>query len=117
MNPRKYSLRNDSWDLGPPEAKFPVWLQYAKWAPTADKLVHQLFQSKTSLLPLTKSLIAPLPALKVFVYENDVYFKNGPDSSDLTVRVTDTGSTDENPVVVYNGIPDWLYEGKSDFFI
>ena len=49
--------------------------------------------------------------LQVFVYENDVYFKNDPNEGTPVTRVTYSGSTDENKLVVYNGIPDWLYEG------
>lgn len=41
----------------------------------------------------------------VMVYNYDVYFRTGPKSA-TTYRVTKSGV----PGVIYNGIPDWLYE-------
>ncbi|XP_055343608.1 dipeptidyl peptidase 4-like isoform X2 [Paramacrobiotus metropolitanus] len=80
-----HAFPNDSREVGPEAVSLPVRLQYAKWAPSSDKLV--------------------------FVYENDVYFMNYTQPNNpVQKRLTSTGSTDENEVVVYNGIPDWLYE-------
>lgn len=39
------------------------------------------------------------------VYNYDIYYRLGPKSS-ITYRVTKSGV----PGVIYNGIPDWLYE-------
>lgn len=41
----------------------------------------------------------------VMVYNYDIYFRTGPNSQQV-FRVTKTGV----PGVIYNGIPDWLYE-------
>nr|CAD7432609.1 unnamed protein product [Timema monikensis] len=42
-----------------------------------------------------------------FVYKNDVYYKPRAKSSEI-YKVTNTGELG----VIYNGVPDWLYEGS-----
>lgn len=42
------------------------------------------------------------------VYNYDIYYRRGP-RSNLAYRVTN----DAVPGIVYNGVPDWLYEGKT----
>jgi hypothetical protein len=58
--------------------------------------------------PLLQHVVwAPRGNSLAFVYRNDIYYK----TSALThhvYRVTNTG----HPGVVFNGVPDWLYEGK-----
>lgn len=44
----------------------------------------------------------------IMVYNYDIYYRRGPRSTQV-YRVTN----DAVPGIVYNGIPDWLYEGKS----
>uniref|UniRef100_A0A6P7GH46 Venom dipeptidyl peptidase 4 n=1 Tax=Diabrotica virgifera virgifera TaxID=50390 RepID=A0A6P7GH46_DIAVI len=39
-----------------------------------------------------------------FIYNNDIYYK--PVEKDLVCRITYTGQSD----IIFNGIPDWLYE-------
>jgi inactive dipeptidyl peptidase 10 len=41
------------------------------------------------------------------VYNYDIYYKTGPKSAQ-SYRITKTAI----PGVIYNGVPDWLYEGK-----
>ena len=42
-----------------------------------------------------------------FVHENDLYFVSDPTAKPLKpVRLT----TDGEPEVVFNGVPDWVYE-------
>lgn len=44
----------------------------------------------------------------VFVKDNDIYYK--PSVAESAVRITTDGS--EN---IFNGVCDWVYEGKSTF--
>ncbi len=46
--------------------------------------------------------------LQVFVYGNDLYIQSGP-LQDAT-RLTNNGDL----LYYFNGIPDWLYEGKNN---
>lgn len=46
----------------------------------------------------------------IFVKDNDIYIKY--DLGRGQVRITSDGK----PGFIYNGIPDWLYQGKFDFF-
>lgn len=43
----------------------------------------------------------------IMVHNYDIYYRRGPRSTQV-YRVTN----DAVPGIVYNGIPDWLYEGK-----
>lgn len=40
------------------------------------------------------------------VYNYDIYYKTGPKSAQ-SFRITKTAV----PGIIYNGVPDWLYEG------
>lgn len=44
----------------------------------------------------------------VVVHNGDIYYKGNPKDKKSTLRLTYTGQ----PGVIFNGIPDWLYEGK-----
>jgi hypothetical protein len=46
----------------------------------------------------------------VMVYKYDIYFKTGPKAAQ-SYRITKTGQ----PGIIYNGVPDWLYEGNCNF--
>lgn len=47
--------------------------------------------------------------LQVIVHNNDIYYKdNAWDTLKQPLRITYTGK----PGVIFNGIPDWIYEGK-----
>lgn len=48
----------------------------------------------------------------VMVYNYDIYFRSGPRSIQC-YRVTKNGL----PGIIYNGVPDWLYEGKYLFIL
>lgn len=48
----------------------------------------------------------------VIVVDNDIYFKQSPSDED-DIRITNTGKID----LIYNGVPDWLYQGKYDLAI
>lgn len=50
---------------------------------------------------------APTGSGLVFVHENDLYYKIHGSRHSRVVRITDTGSS-----TVFNGIPDWLYQGQ-----
>ena len=53
---------------------------------------------------------APQGQAFAMVHDGDIYYKSSP--KDATVhRLTNSGE----PGVVFNGIPDWLYEGKKPF--
>lgn len=41
------------------------------------------------------------------VIDNDIYLRQSP-SDEEDIRITNTGQLD----LIYNGIPDWLYQGK-----
>lgn len=43
----------------------------------------------------------------VYVYENDIYFRQVPTVVTADARLTSDGE----PEGVFNGIPDWVYEG------
>lgn len=58
------------------------WLQLAEWGPTGSQLV--------------------------LVQDNDLYYKASGSAQSRVVRLTSSGK----PGVVFNGIPDWLYEGE-----
>ncbi len=55
---------------------------------------------------------APRGHALVLVYEYDIYYKSEP-RANTTYRVT----RDAIPGQIYNGIPDWLYEGRYYIFI
>ena len=46
------------------------------------------------------------------VYNYDIYYKTGPKSAQ-SYRITKTGV----PGVIFNGVSDWLYEGKKKIFL
>ncbi len=48
----------------------------------------------------------------VFVYEGDIYYYPNP-KQNKTFRLTSSA----RPGIIYNGIPDWLYEGLQVFCI
>lgn len=52
---------------------------------------------------------SPAGSELVFVYKNDLYFKYHGNRHSRVDRITDTGSS-----TVFNGIPDWLYQGKRE---
>lgn len=43
----------------------------------------------------------------ILVVDNDIFVRQSP-SDEEDVRLTNTG----HPDLIYNGIPDWLYQGK-----
>jgi inactive dipeptidyl peptidase 10 len=45
----------------------------------------------------------------VMVYNYDIYYKTGPKSAQ-SYRITKNAV----PGLIYNGVPDWLYEGEFD---
>lgn len=44
----------------------------------------------------------------IYVYENDIYYRQTPDSETNDVQLTNNGERE----AVFNGVPDWVYEGK-----
>lgn len=46
----------------------------------------------------------------IMVVDNDIYLKQSPADED-DIRITTTGVPD----LFYNGVPDWLYQGKMVF--
>lgn len=65
---------------------------------------EQIFIQKAQWSPTGNGL--------VFVYKNDLYYKIQGNRHSRVVRITDTGSS-----TVFNGIPDWLYQGKRTVFV
>ena len=45
----------------------------------------------------------------IYVHKNDIYYQVFFEGGSDTRRITNTGVPD----IVFNGIPDWVYEGKS----
>lgn len=43
----------------------------------------------------------------IIVVDNDIYLKQSPSDED-DIRITTTGQPD----LIYNGVPDWLYQGN-----
>jgi len=43
----------------------------------------------------------------VIVHQGDIYYKENPNDTSAH-RITDSAQ----PGIIYNGVPDWLYEGK-----
>lgn len=43
----------------------------------------------------------------LIIFSNDIYLRHSP-NNETDVRLTFTGMPD----VFYNGVPDWLYQGK-----
>lgn len=48
----------------------------------------------------------------IIVADNDIYLRQSP-TDEEDIRVTNTGYQN----VIYNGVPDWLYQGKRNYFI
>ena len=67
---------------------------------------------KNILLTVFSSFVLSL-FLQVFVYENNIYYQDDPASGLEPVQVTQTGQSQ----LVFNGIPDWLYEGATTIII
>lgn len=44
----------------------------------------------------------------IIVVDNDIYLKQSPSDED-DIRITTTGQPD----LIYNGVPDWLYQGNN----
>lgn len=69
--------------------------------------------SKTALddgaeqIYVQKARWSPSGSGLAFVYENDLYYKIHGNRHSRIIRITDTGSS-----TVFNGIPDWLYQGE-----
>jgi len=72
------------------------------------KIELKLGDSDTDSHPFLQHVVwAPRGNALAFVYRNDIYYKTSAVTSHV-YRVTNTG----RPGVVFNGVPDWLYEGK-----
>jgi hypothetical protein len=57
---------------------------------------------QTTLIPVDKFLVHP----QVYIFENNIYYQADVQSSSW--RLTSSGQEG----AVFNGISDWLYEGK-----
>lgn len=82
---------NAIYPLQPQQANPQLMLRYARWNRVGKGLIY--------------------------VYENDIYYRNLPDSVE-DIRLTTTGQSE----TIFNGIPDWVYEGtflkkKSKLFL
>ena len=68
----------------------------------------KLAESEGDSHPLLQHVVwAPKGNALAFVYRNDIYYKESALSPNVH-RLTNTG----RPGVVFNGVPDWMYEGK-----
>ena len=43
----------------------------------------------------------------IYVYDNDIYFRQTPASTVDDTRLTNDGEQE----AIFNGVPDWVYEG------
>jgi dipeptidyl-peptidase-4 len=59
-----------------------------------------------ALLQLVR--LAPVGNALVFVLDNDIYYRSSSSYSAEEKRVTFNGI----PGILYNGVPDWVYEGN-----
>lgn len=48
----------------------------------------------------------------ILVVDNDIFVRQSP-SDEEDIRITNTG----HPDLIYNGIPDWLYQGELFYFL
>lgn len=73
---------------GTPNPAEPDLIQYLEWSPNNQAIA--------------------------FVYGNNVYYRPTPDAA--TVQVSTTGNTD--PLnAIFNGVADWVYEGKNRYLV
>lgn len=70
------------YELAQADIRIPRQIQLVTWTPNANSIM--------------------------FVYDNNIYYKNEAISDDI-VQV----STDGVPQKIYNGVPDWVYEGEN----
>jgi dipeptidyl-peptidase-4 len=69
----------------------------------------KLWDSDVDSHPFLQHVVwAPRGNALAFVYRNAIYYKTSAMTSHV-YRVTNTG----RPGIVFNGVPDWLYEGKT----
>jgi len=54
---------------------------------------------------------SPVDHAAVWVVENDIYFSKNVEDPNSTQRLTSNGEKNK----IFNGIPDWVYEGQ--FFL
>jgi hypothetical protein len=60
-----------------------------------------------ALLQLVR--LAPVGNALVFVLDNDIYYRSSSSFGANEQRITFNGV----PGIFYNGVPDWVYEGKN----
>lgn len=69
-----------------------------------------MFTMGTALTLLTQTAIISLLSVflfsQIFIFENNIYYRTSVESRAL--RLVSTGKEE----VVFNGLADWLYEGK-----
>ncbi|XP_012223654.1 venom dipeptidyl peptidase 4 isoform X2 [Linepithema humile] len=56
--------------------------------------------------PITLALWSPIGSDLIYVYDNDIYQMTFNHSQNIVRRLTTSGKSE----VIYNGIPDWVYE-------
>lgn len=71
-----------------------------------------LSRAETSLIAnesisLQLATWAPQGNALVYVYQNNIYYRPEAEAA-VDYQITDTG----NFGTIYNGVPDWVYEGK-----
>lgn len=48
----------------------------------------------------------------LIIFQNDIYLRHSP-VEEGDIRLTFTGQ----PEIIFNGVPDWLYQGKNNIFL
>lgn len=76
---------------------------------------NDVFVAERSFIS-TKMLVcffSPHPSylIQIYIFENNIYYQ--PDVKSSSLRLTSSGKEG----IIFNGIADWLYEGKLDKYI
>lgn len=74
---------------------------YSKWVDVAEKEEIQI------------CIWAPVENNLAYVKDNDLYYLKSTDNTGVGRRLTNDGE----PGVIYNGTPDWVYEGLCYFLL
>lgn len=64
--------------------------------------------SSTTLRVMQLAVWGPVGNALFFVYANNIYYKTNVTTDEVIQLTTDGVFT-----VLYNGVPDWVYEGKT----
>lgn len=93
---------SESISLTPKSEEEWPFLLHAQFTPRGE-LIMRIHQNNV----ITLNYILSVGHSLVMVYNYDIYYKTGPKSAQ-SYRITKNAI----PGIIYNGVPDWLYEGS-----